>query len=633
MAERLRRDAVILVVALAAASLLPWNAAAQQTGDSESVSHLRAEVVREGAVTLSGTGPASDLNVTLSVPQNSSRQSSFVKSLSGPDSYSLITDEWDNTRVVLHWASPAVGTPLGYTLVSEVEVSGGDIPSTGRAFPTTALTDATPEISRKAYDVAAGREGIEVPFGLAEWVHKWLRYDSSAGSFAESAAWAYSHRIGVCDEYSVLLISMLRELGYDAYYVVGYARSDSWGQHGWVEADWNGTALSLDPTWLESPVDAAHIELARMPDSNLSEYVEVKGAGVRIGWDKKEPRIRELESQEKPRLAMELKAVPAQAGSGSHVMLEAGLTATGGGCVLSYVRARPCTVAGHPFLYGDEENKTAAFCGSGKLYWVFGLPGLQEGTDYSCPVAVFGGGAQGTATVRASSDAAAPMEITLATPSVVLPGQRFNVSVQLRNSGPDIEAAFYLLFWDGVLSEPVSVPQGGASGLTAGLNAPGYPGEYVLRVFAEGSLAEQPMTVVDSRSLYITNVSLPSEAAANEGFRINVTVASLDNETLGRLRVTAGGKLAEERIDLGRSGTASVPASLPGPGPGRVEVILLSGDGRYQDGWRGDVKVAAGGGQAFMGWLQEMTDSIFKALSDALGQIAKAARSIMMPQG
>ena len=186
-------------------------AGAQVIADSEAVTYLHAEVIREGTVTLKAvSGAARDLNVTLSVPQNSTRQISYISSIQGPDGYVLRPDGWGNYKITLQWDNPPINQPLQYRLVSDVEVFDKELTSRGTEFPTTPLTEANAEISEKAYDVSAGRSGIQVPFSLGEWVHNWLKYDESCGEFAESAQWAFRERRGVCDEFSVLLESSVR---------------------------------------------------------------------------------------------------------------------------------------------------------------------------------------------------------------------------------------------------------------------------------------------------------------------------------------------------------------------------------------------------------------------------------------
>jgi hypothetical protein len=599
--------------------LLPA-ASAQSIDDSEAVTWLHAEVIREGTVTLTGSpGSVRDLNVTLSVPQNSTRQVSFVKSLSGPDGFVLSRDEWGNEMITLQWKSPAANQPLTYRVVSDVEVFDREVPSLGREYLTTALTEANQEISEKAFDLAIGNEGIEIPFGLADWVHRWLEYEESCGEFAESAQWAFRERRGVCDEFSVLLISMLRELGYNAYYVVGYAHSDSWGQHGWVEVDLEGKALSIDPTWLESPVDATHIELARTPDSNFTEFVELKSSGMKIDWDKGEPEIRVIGSEEGPKFSMESEAVPSMVGSGSDALLKVKLTAAKPGrCILSYVRAKSCTTKEGVFFAMDENNKTASFCGQDVIYWFLGVPELEEGVMYSCPITVYGGGVQEIADTSAFAEYGRPMELSLGTMSVLSSGQGFNATVGIRNPGTRFEDLDIYLFFSGdALKESVRVPPGESRSLVAGLTAPGYPGEYELVVFSSsGHRTGENITVMEKRSFRIEEISVPQEVKVNQSFWINITLKATESGKEGTLRIMIGEESSEEGFDLGESETIRVMGILEEPGTYRVNAVVLSPEGSYQASWRGDI-------------LAEGEYTFFDSAMEWLRSVISAARSWM----
>ncbi len=603
-------------------ALLP-PAGAQDIGDSEAVAYMHAEVIRQGTVTLkASTGTATDLNITLSVPQNSTRQISFVKELKGPDNYAIIKDSWGNDMIVLQWKKPPVNQPVFYRLVSDVEVFDKDVHPLGRKFATTNLTESDSGIAEKAFGLAAGKSGIQAIFGLAEWVHKWVKYDEGCGESARSARWAFRERRGVCDEFSVLLISMLRELGYNAYYVAGYAHSNKWGQHGWVEVDFRGKALSIDPTWMESPVDATHIELARIPDSNFTEYIEVKSSGVAIDWDKKEPEIRVLESDERPRFYMDAKIVPESMGSGSYALLMVNLTdAKPGRCVLSYVRAKSCTAGGDIFFSMDEANKTASFCGQGRVYWFLKAPELGKDAIYSCPVTLYGGGSHEVADSRASVDYGRPVDMYLGTMSVLTPGQRFNATVSIKNSGTRFEdVGVYLFFGGSILQEGLRIPPGESRALVAELAAPGCQGEYGLTAFSSsGQKAKENITVIAERKFEIGSISLPSEVRVNESFMINMTLKSMGNESRARIRVTIGEKTSEQEVDTREGARVNVIGKLEHPGSFRVSIALLSGDGNYQGGWRG--RITAVNELSFF-------DSVMEWLRGALSEIAAYFRDV-----
>jgi transglutaminase-like putative cysteine protease len=221
-------------------------AGAQEIQNSEAVSYLHAEVTRSGYVYLFDNSPfqtARELTVTLTVPQNSTRQASYIKSVTGPDRYYMGEDSWGNKVVNLYWEIPGLKKRLHYTVVYDVEVSDGltkeggttafNQGSVGNAkFPVTDFTKATTGIAQVTFDVTYGLDDMQRFFRLTEWIHKNVKYDNEAKGFSQSAIWTFLNRKGACDEFSNLLISMLRVLGYEPRYVVGYAYSENWGQHG-----------------------------------------------------------------------------------------------------------------------------------------------------------------------------------------------------------------------------------------------------------------------------------------------------------------------------------------------------------------------------------------------------------------
>jgi hypothetical protein len=95
----------ILILLVPLMLVLP-TCSAQEISNPEAVSYLHAEVTRSGSLYLFDSTPlqaAKDLVVTLTVPQNSSRQKAHIKSMEGADRYQLAEDMWGNKIVKLYW--------------------------------------------------------------------------------------------------------------------------------------------------------------------------------------------------------------------------------------------------------------------------------------------------------------------------------------------------------------------------------------------------------------------------------------------------------------------------------------------------------------------------------------------------
>ncbi len=149
------------------------------------------------------------------------------------------------------------------------------------------LSEATPETSAKARQVAdGGKTVLEKIALLTNWVHNRVKYDGFGyGSTIKNASWTYENKVGTCDEYSHLLISMLRSVNIPAKFVAGFVcsadceKNPNWGLHAWVEAYANGAWVPSDPTFNEALLlDATHVKFAEGKDQDdIKEQLSVVG--------------------------------------------------------------------------------------------------------------------------------------------------------------------------------------------------------------------------------------------------------------------------------------------------------------------------------------------------------------------
>lgn len=95
-------------------------------------------------------------------------------------------------------------------------------------------------------------------------VHDSLSYEPGTTTTSTTAVEAFAAGRGVCQDFSHVLIAVLRERGIAARYVSGLALGE--GQtHAWVEASVDGFWYGYDPT-REQAVDETYIPLARGRD-------------------------------------------------------------------------------------------------------------------------------------------------------------------------------------------------------------------------------------------------------------------------------------------------------------------------------------------------------------------------------
>lgn len=122
------------------------------------------------------------------------------------------------------------------------------------------------ESEKKAIELTENAENdFEKLVRLTEWVHNHISYEGTGyGETVMPSDWVFKKRVGTCDEYSHLLISMLRSVRIPARICAGYVYSGTnWGLHSWVEALVDGRWIPSDPTFNEvGLLDGTHVKFA-----------------------------------------------------------------------------------------------------------------------------------------------------------------------------------------------------------------------------------------------------------------------------------------------------------------------------------------------------------------------------------
>ena len=135
------------------------------------------------------------------------------------------------------------------------------------------VIDGSSAVKSKANEIVSGvSDYLSVILAVSEWVHDNVNYSlvEPFKSGVIGASSTLNSKRGVCDEYAVLAISLLRSVGIPARYVTGYSYGNvlglsDFGPHAWVEAYVPGFGwLSLDPTYGEHGwLDASHIAFTK----------------------------------------------------------------------------------------------------------------------------------------------------------------------------------------------------------------------------------------------------------------------------------------------------------------------------------------------------------------------------------
>jgi transglutaminase-like putative cysteine protease len=223
---------------------------------------------------LSFSSPASEHRFLLRIlPQNDSRQR--IKRLSWriepspADTLWQTVDGFGNDALAGHIGAPHSHFRFG--IEGLAEVSGGPYTASGEPprillYPTEltrahrGLVDFYNDINR-----FASTNTLERFRHFSHAVHNRLRYSRGITGNSTSAAQAFEIGTGVCQDYSQILLVLLRLDKIPCRYVAGLA-SDYGETHAWVEA-WAGNQYcAIDPT-RDKLIDEGYIALSRGRDS------------------------------------------------------------------------------------------------------------------------------------------------------------------------------------------------------------------------------------------------------------------------------------------------------------------------------------------------------------------------------
>jgi hypothetical protein len=591
-----------LCTVLCVLAAIPF-ASSQPISDPENVTYMKVGIIQSGKLKLnsqSSLATAEDLKLSLYVPQNDSRQSSRIVKIIGPESYSIGEEEYGNAQVVMEWKNPPIDRDIDYLVETEVETETKSSGET-RDFPLTSVIEPSEGIIETSYTLSSGKKSVEDMFAIGAWVNENVDYDISCEREAFPAKWVFDEGRGTCDEFSNLMLSMLRTLGYNAWYIAGYAYlggkqegGESFGSHAWVEASLGGKTYGMDPTWAEAPVDATHIAFARLPDSNFTEHTGVKSRDIEMQWEKDETRLTLKDYREMPRIEVDLEAVPGSVYGGKNVLITAEMEADG--CVMTTLRIASCVDEGGKNLIDVESTKKAVyFCDNRKFHWIGKTPEIKSGMKYTCPVSSAAGGGRVKTGVSITSEPSAPIDISASMQKIVLPGQKMDVRVGFKNTGytrQDLRV-FAII---GDYSEEGELAISGRESATAIFHpeTPKTAGEYDLYVFSSsGDLTKERVRVITERKFSITEIELPGEMLLGQKKTINITVASIGNETEASVQLQAGKTRETKPVTIALDGEFELSFDYTAESEGSVNVIisLLSGDGAYQDSWTGNINI------------------------------------------
>jgi hypothetical protein len=489
-----------------------------QIENPQLVSSALVRVEQQGRATLAGH--IEQLTVNITIPQSTAWQSRDRLAVKcGACEHKLLIDEFGNELVQLSWQRPV--DEVDFLITSTVSISRARMTSlpalAAFAEPSELVESADPEIISLAEVITSPEtEHFSKIAAVTAWVHQNIEYDPAYMAVNMSAKASIARRAGTCDEFSVVLLALMRSLGYRSAYAAGYAYEPEKGfvAHGWTEICPDGCYVA-DPTWAQAGfLDAMHIKFATLPDSFYSEArLLALGRGEFAAvLEPISTDIEILEWRAEPVLTANSTLLDSELWTG-RAIVKTDLQAAG--CVLTKIRAASCTIDDEPFLPAARPEQIVWFCGARSLFSIFEIPpGLDPRKDYHCELSVIPAAAERTDTQLVLRSVAAPVgNISLALDrDVLVPGELFSVS-----------AADAHIFTD----------YGAYARNSAVWTSPGR--DFMVYAYRNGLLAQRQIAVVAERPI---NISLDlSTVDVMVGEVIDVSVA-VTNKLTKRQSVT-----------------------------------------------------------------------------------------------
>jgi len=302
------------MIVLAALALLPPSVAVDSPWF---IGSMAATVTFSGDINIAQLGADRKLNWLEAsfyiAPQDTPYQSIELVNIS-PATYSMQTDTFGNRYVKFRWTKPDI-TTLHYGLVWNVDINQLKYAISGEG----ALGDSIPEavsdylvpdnltrwtgfIKAKAESLTANATStLDAARRLSQWVSSRITYDLSCWDGSYSAEWVFENRIGVCDEFTNLFLSMARSVGIPARYVEGIVYSgEKWNFHAWAEVYAAGAWLPVDPTYNEVGfIDSSHVLLARVKgDADVQNRLKWEGVKIEASFGPDEMIVTDFEPSE-----------------------------------------------------------------------------------------------------------------------------------------------------------------------------------------------------------------------------------------------------------------------------------------------------------------------------------------------
>ena len=398
------------------------NSSLAQDFNPKSLSYLKARIILSGK--LIAIEEAKDLKLRLYLPQEK------ILDLSGyPNSWNITYDNFGNKMIEFFWDE--VEGEVSYFVEVLVEVDHKKFDKKAWEFTQTSKfpTNLTyPNEEMKL--IGFGNEPlVEKVSRLTRWVHEYITYDESISSELRDAKTVFKNKRGICADYSILLVALLRAQQIPSRFALGFASSSesNFTMHSWIEVFDGEKWIPFDPTWLEGYyLDASHIKLANLLDHNLAESISYSGFS-KVEWIKNKPKIEILEYRTSSPFSFELPSKIKVSGDSVYLL---NLTVKGMG--IERVSINSCIdETGNEVIKITPKSRTHFVNNTSNFLFLLSIPRLQPNTlKLVCPLTIYddyGNSKRIDVEVIGNSNL---KEVTLKGPIIAIIGKKFNVKAE-----------------------------------------------------------------------------------------------------------------------------------------------------------------------------------------------------------
>lgn len=131
----------------------------------------------------------------------------------------------------------------------------------------TLLTEANDEMVRFSSEIASFKNNIvKDTLALVETLHERMKYESCSTTIKTSAIEAFRQGKGVCQDFSNVVLAILRSRNIPCRYISGFIPGEG-ETHAWIEVNDNGIWYAIDPT-RRHLIESDYLKIAQGRDFN-----------------------------------------------------------------------------------------------------------------------------------------------------------------------------------------------------------------------------------------------------------------------------------------------------------------------------------------------------------------------------